>query len=899
MAKHKKNNTKRARIVSPKTAGPQSRTEDRLEMGTLPKRPRFSTPGVKQTLVSFYESPRTPVTTQRSNETQCYSTESPCSLADLSDSPVPDQEPFESMQEDPSLLLTTPQLRHCAMASNYVEDQPIDFEFSAPQFRDFSKNTPALAKPADSWFDKRIVTPYAPGVNKESSEEEVPSPLQHTHGGRYSFEPGMQDTGTDEAENLGEVLERDRASRVSAVLQDSFLGLDEGENGEGRSSGEYFVDGNGDRYGFFDGSADEEYLVGSNEPVSVVYTTPMTGRKSVSWTIRPTGTLSTKKSTNLEEFTASNTSPVAAPTRLVRFASTRSVMESGEASEEEELGTVKAFRGKKFRCTPLRPSMLSATSTAVGETSDDSLDDDRTAVTGTPLSARACTTLTGSTTFDFDFPVQHASPLMTPRRLCKSDTPHRSVPNKPTSTFSLTIPKPFRFHTSTTTQRVSQVHSNHSTSTERRRARPKPYALAKLTARLTRRLSSHAKRCQPGATYIPLAERIQTYLNTPPRLKTEMVKSHPSEKPRGLTQPKSPCLKTKFRTKHSSQPLLTAEEREWQEFLQEPKFKAHPLKPTILKRPAPLPTVDRPTPTIPKSPAIHKSQPQVTRTSTPTPPKVPKANPIRLPKKVFVPEHHSTHTEPQPFTLRVDQIGERKRQRLAEKLERQRQQIAAARQFHATGLPTGSPDPLPKIVPHSPTRPLNIRLRTDMRGAVYQAKLKAKLLRQRKERQQRAQFQAHPLPKFEDSFIPQHSVKTLTEPKGINLHTTQRSEERKTFEEYLKAKERQQEEEKRRREEEKKLQEQEFVKQLRQQMIHHPRPIPHFPVPSPLKPSDRPLTQPLSPVIGTKRKLMEISTLAANHDENVNAMSDPMMRKIAKVRRTARRPLTRAGNAPR
>ncbi|KAJ1967840.1 hypothetical protein IWQ62_001604 [Dispira parvispora] len=898
MAKRKSNRTKRAQIVSPKTVGPQCRVEDRLELGALPKRPRFSTPGVKRTLVSFHESPRTPLPSQQSNKSQRQSTESLCSVLEPSDSPVPDQEPFEAMQEDPSLLLTTPQLRHCATTSNYMEDETVNFEFSAPQFRDFSKNTPALAKPADSWFDKRTATPYAPGVYQESSGEEALSPLQHTHGERFSFGSDIQGMGTENVENLGEILESDCTSQVSAVLQDSFFGLDENENGEGESSGVYCNEGDGEEYDFLGESADEEHPVDTNEPIRAVYTTPMTGRKSVSWTIRPTEILSTKKSADAVEFATPSTSSTVAPTRSVRFASTQSVVESGEANEEEVPGTVKALGGKKFRCTPLRPSLLSATSTAVGEDSDDSLDDGPTAVTGTPLSTRSCTTLTGSTTFEFDFPVQHTSPRVTPCRLSKSDTPHQSSPNKPTSTFSLTIPKPFHFHTTTTTQRADQAQSERSIPTERRRARPNPYALAKLTARLTRRLSSHAKRSQPGETYISLAERVQAYLNTPPRLRTEVIKSQLSEKPRGLTQPKSPCLKTKFRTKHSTQPLLPAEEREWQEYLQEPKFKAHPLKPTILKQPAPLPTVDRPTLTIPKSPAIHKSHPRVTRTPTPTPPKVPKANPIRLPKKVFVPEHHSIHTEPQPFTLRVDQIGERKRQQLAEKLKHQRQRIAAARQFRATGLPTGSPDPLPKILPHSPTRPLNIRLRTAMRGAVHQAELKAKLLRQRKERQQRAQFRAHPLPEFDTSFIPQHSAKNLTEPKGIVLHTTQRSEERKVFDEYLEAKERQLEEEKRRREEEEKLREQELVKQLRQQMVHHPRPIPDFPVPSPPKPSDRPLTQPLSPVIGTKRKLAEITTLAANHDENINGMSESRVRKIAKVRRTTRRPLARVGNAP-
>jgi hypothetical protein len=93
---------------------------------------------------------------------------------------------------------------------------------------------------------------------------------------------------------------------------------------------------------------------------------------------------------------------------------------------------------------------------------------------------------------------------------------------------------------------------------------------------------------------------------------------------------------------------------------------------------------------------------------------------------------------------------------------------------------------------------------TDKRGEVYSKEWTKEVEKQKELEKNQRQFRAQPL-KIDDPFVPMHSEKLPTEPIGFHLHSSERSEQRKAFDEDMKERERMNEELKRQREDQEKV----------------------------------------------------------------------------------------------
>jgi hypothetical protein len=94
-----------------------------------------------------------------------------------------------------------------------------------------------------------------------------------------------------------------------------------------------------------------------------------------------------------------------------------------------------------------------------------------------------------------------------------------------------------------------------------------------------------------------------------------------------------------------------------------------------------VPVVEKPSLTVPMSPAIQKPKPPPQR--PPSPPKVIKANPIRLPEKPFQPVIEHREILPAHFALPGDEISERKRREFEEELRKKAEVEDRMRHFVA------------------------------------------------------------------------------------------------------------------------------------------------------------------------------------------------------------------------
>ncbi|KAJ1972428.1 hypothetical protein H4R35_004681 [Dimargaris xerosporica] len=462
----------------------------------------------------------------------------------------------------------------------------------------------------------------------------------------------------------------------------------------------------------------------------------------------------------------------------------------------------------------------------------------------------------------------------------KAATPLRLRPKLHSNPFDLTVPKPFRFHSATRTRRLLRAVENQTPKKPHPATKPRP-----------NRAMAHVRRtarpANASSPFISLAERVRHFLNTPRHAKKARTQAAPVAK---MTQPHSPNLQTKYRIKHPTRPVLTHAEQEWQKFLATPKYKARPLNKRILNQPDPLPSHPQSTLTVPQTPMFQPLAPRRRPMPDPSPPKVIKARPVPKFNPTAVPIQRShQHTSPKPFNLRIDQLGERKRQKLYELIERKQAEETAARQFRAQPMPVDSPG-LPPTATSTQvklTQPVSPHFVTDDRGTLYQERLQ-RLVRQRQlALKKQTQFTAQPLPDFDHPFIPQQSTRGLTEIEAYELHTEKRQPERAQFDAYLRQREEAKEAVRRRQQEEADRQTAEEERRLRHAMVHRALPVPEFPTPAPPKKSQRPLTAAQSPYIGTKRKRKEIAQ-TMYQTTNMDAKTKPR-RPIAQCRQPTNR----------
>ncbi|KAJ3041533.1 Protein tpx2 [Rhizophlyctis rosea] len=432
---------------------------------------------------------------------------------------------------------------------------------------------------------------------------------------------------------------------------------------------------------------------------------------------------------------------------------------------------------------------------------------------------------------------------------------HSIIGAKPFATRSLkplTIPKEFNF-SSRLAQRENALAMKRQgggiqkkkgpTNKRRGLTVPKPF-------NLHANPKQYQKTNAPRSPYVPLAVRVKKFESTvPDRWRTRPAKPTQSRRfsEMKLTQAKSPYLRTKLRTKTHAVP--TTEERLLQELENLQPFKAKPINTKILEKPVGVPKPPSHDLTIPQSPAITKPRPLPP--PPPSPPKIVKANPVRnLP--VFEPVLEHRVLLPEQVKLPGDEISEKKRREFEEAKKKLQEEAEKQRRFRAQPLPDDEPDPLPPVHERPITEPEPFHLETDIRHMMYQMSLEEKLEHERLEQQRAKLFKAQPLP-HDEPFVPKRSEKPLTEIDEVVLFTEMRSEERRAFEEMLRQKEEMEQRERERMKREQEEREREEVRRLRQQQVHHAQPVKHY-APVAVKPSNRKLTEPESPMIGEKRR---------------------------------------------
>ncbi|RKO84603.1 hypothetical protein BDK51DRAFT_29204 [Blyttiomyces helicus] len=364
----------------------------------------------------------------------------------------------------------------------------------------------------------------------------------------------------------------------------------------------------------------------------------------------------------------------------------------------------------------------------------------------------------------------------------------------------------------------------------------------------------------PKSPFVSLVEKVKKFEDAvPDRFRT---KPGPVSRliPR-MTQPKSPFLRTKMRTKSFKIP--TTEEREEQMLAALEPFKAKPVDRKILESEAPIgvPKAKKLDITIPMSPALTKRRPAPPR--EPTPPPIIKANPIRH-FAPFQPVIEHRLIQPDDFALPGEQISLHKMREFEDALRRKEEEERKARQFSAQPLPDDAPDPLPIPYERPLTNPQPFHLETEVRGLMYQLSLEEKIEREVKEEIAAKTFLANPMPLLEP-FVPKRSDKPPTEVEPLTLYTDIRAEERRAYEESRKMREAMEEEERERMRLEEEEREKAEVKRLREQQVHHANPVRHYPG-IVINPSHKKLTQPESPMIGNKRRTREMPKYGQQDD---------------------------------
>ncbi|KAJ3220024.1 Protein tpx2 [Dinochytrium kinnereticum] len=385
----------------------------------------------------------------------------------------------------------------------------------------------------------------------------------------------------------------------------------------------------------------------------------------------------------------------------------------------------------------------------------------------------------------------------------------------------LTIPKPFKFHATL----------NHATT------------------------NAHMDSRSP---FVPLALRLKKFeaVAENPKPKTTLAVLRQSN---SLTKPKSPLLLTKFRNKPAST-MISSEEKEALEVKRHPAFKAKTINKKILEgAPIGIPIVEKPALTVPMSPNIHKTFSHPTAAED-IAPRIIKANPIRYTSQPFQPIIEHRLVIPGEFRLPGDEISEKKKKHLELTLMQKQQEEEEIRRFKAMPLPKFEGQSIPKYEPKPPTEPRPFELETSRRSALADKTAVEAY---------NSNFVARPMPSLEP-FIPKKSAKQPTEPDLVILHSDIRAEERRAFDESRKRKDEMIEEMKLMSSKQAEEAEKEEIRRLRQQQTHQAQPIRHYPSVV-IRPSDRKLTEPESPMFKEKRQKLKNR---ANHLKQSFAADD-------------------------
>jgi hypothetical protein len=136
----------------------------------------------------------------------------------------------------------------------------------------------------------------------------------------------------------------------------------------------------------------------------------------------------------------------------------------------------------------------------------------------------------------------------------------------------------------------------------------------------------------------------------------------------------------------------------------------------------------------------------------------------------------------------------------------------------------GSPDHLPPKRMQPNVIPKPFQFETDRIDAKHKEKLRQMAEKEERERRDAAKFRANGMPNFNHVFIPVLGEKRFTQPDNFQLNVDRRKEERKDFDEQLKAKEQYLMEVDRQRAINRQKEEEEERRKLREALVHRPQP---------------------------------------------------------------------------
>ncbi|XP_069382283.1 targeting protein for Xklp2-B-like isoform X1 [Paralichthys olivaceus] len=289
-------------------------------------------------------------------------------------------------------------------------------------------------------------------------------------------------------------------------------------------------------------------------------------------------------------------------------------------------------------------------------------------------------------------------------------------------------------------------------------------------------------------------------------------------------------------------------------------FKSQPLPKKILEGVVGVPEKKVLHPTVPESPAfalkkrvrVDRKVEEVKQLSPIKPPPVPH---FGLPFQPRLPGNH--HVEVCPFSF---DERERERRALKEKrLEEKRNEEVP--QFKAQPLPDFDSVLLPEKKKLEPTKPEPFKLLLDERGSVKNSRWEQMVKEEQKRQEEATTFKARPnTVTHKEPFQPKKPERAAavthssTAVENFELSTERRARERQEYERLVSEKEalRDLMEEEQRREEEQ--QQQEEITRLRQEQVHKAQPIKHY-KPVLVKKSEVPLTVPHSPNFSDRFRL--------------------------------------------
>ncbi|KAM7411011.1 hypothetical protein PAMA_021136 [Pampus argenteus] len=425
---------------------------------------------------------------------------------------------------------------------------------------------------------------------------------------------------------------------------------------------------------------------------------------------------------------------------------------------------------------------------------------------------------------------------------------------------SSTVPEEFHFSTDTRARTAVSATTGHKEADAGPQTRAK--ALKGATVPNPFNLSTgNNKRELEGATpYVPMAQAIEQFQKRTPDRYHLPSRRNLEKGPcpvRGdhlkLTQPHSPHLMTRLRSRPPAAKSSDDQEAEEVDKLQKNKFKAHPLSKKIMKGVVGVPEKKLLLPTVPESPAFALKNrvrvEKVEEVKQPSPVKAPPVPHFGLPFQPRLPEKHAVEVCPFSFEER-----EREKRVLKEKkLEEKRNEEVP--EFKAQQLPDFDAVILPEKKKLEPTKPKPFRLLTDHRGATKSIRQEQMVKEEQKLQEEAATFKARPnVVAYKEPFQPKKEDRAAVVVECFELATERRAREWEEGKKLACEKEahRALMEEEQRREEEQR--EKEEIARLRHEQVHKAQPIRHY-RPVSLKKSEAPLTVPKSPNFSDRFRL--------------------------------------------